>query len=65
LLGEAVVIWLTFAPLPAFGHVNVGLIGLIPNLLVVTLGVAATRRSGHGAASHPPVASAAGAEPAG
>jgi solute:Na+ symporter, SSS family len=46
LLGEIVVIWLTFAPLPAFGHVNVGLIGLVPNLVVVAIGIA-VRQSRH------------------
>lgn len=41
-VGEAVVIWLTFSEVYA-GHVNVGLIALVPNLAVVAVGALLTR----------------------
>ena len=37
LVGEAVVIWLTFGDVYS-GHVNVGLIALVPNIVVVVIG---------------------------
>lgn len=45
LAGEAVVIWLTFGHAYS-GHINVGMIGLVPNLLVVALGAALERARG-------------------
>lgn len=39
LVGEAVVIWLTFMPTEVFGNINVGLIGLVPNVLIVGAGM--------------------------
>ncbi len=49
LVGEAVVIWLTFGDVYS-GHVNVGLISLVPNLVVVAAGALVERsmRSGPG-----------------
>ncbi len=44
LVGEAVVIWLTFGGIDP-GHINVGLIALVPNLVVIGLGAALERRS--------------------
>lgn len=41
-VGETVVIWLTFSG-GYTGHVNVGLIGLVPNLLVIAVGAAVER----------------------
>jgi SSS family solute:Na+ symporter len=41
-VGEAVVIWLTFSHVYG-GHVNVGLIGLVPNLVVVAVGLLVQR----------------------
>lgn len=38
-IGEIVVIWLTFGGV-YHGHINVGLIGLVPNLIVVAIGMA-------------------------
>jgi solute:Na+ symporter, SSS family len=58
LLGELVVIWLSFAPVAAFGNVNVGLIGLIPNLMVVSIGMAL-----HRAGAREPAVSAAIPDP--
>lgn len=61
LVGEAVVIWLTFAPVAVVGSINVGLIGLIPNVLIVGVGMWANRsRSRETPASAPAIA----AEPA-
>ena len=45
LAGEAVVIWLTFGGAYS-GHINVGLIALIPNLLVIAIGAAMERARG-------------------
>jgi solute:Na+ symporter, SSS family len=45
LVGEAVVIWLTFSDVYQ-GHVNVGLIGLVPNIAVVAIGAAVERAFG-------------------
>jgi SSS family solute:Na+ symporter len=42
LVGEAVVTWLTFGDAYS-GHVNVGLIGLVPNIAVVAIGAAVER----------------------
>ncbi len=42
MVGEAVVIWLTFGHAYA-GHINVGLIALVPNIVVVILGTALAR----------------------
>lgn len=39
LVGEAVVIWLTFMPTELFGNTNVGLIGLVPNVLITGAGM--------------------------
>jgi SSS family solute:Na+ symporter len=44
-VGEVVVIWLTFSDVYA-GHINVGLIALVPNLLVVAVGAALERAGG-------------------
>jgi SSS family solute:Na+ symporter len=44
-VGEAVVVWLTFTEAYG-GHVNVGLIGLVPNLVVVAVGVLVHRARG-------------------
>jgi SSS family solute:Na+ symporter len=44
-VGEAVVIWLTFSKVYG-GHVNVGLIGLVPNLVIVAIGILVDRRRG-------------------
>jgi solute:Na+ symporter, SSS family len=49
-VGEAVVIWLTFSDAYG-GHVNVGLIGLVPNLVVVAVGLVVHHRS---SGSQPP-----------
>jgi SSS family solute:Na+ symporter len=43
-IGEVVVIWLTFGHVYS-GHVNVGLIALVPNILVVLGGVLLSRRT--------------------
>jgi solute:Na+ symporter, SSS family len=43
-VGEAVVIWLTFSSVYE-GHVNVGLIALVPNIVVVAVGALLSRRS--------------------
>jgi SSS family solute:Na+ symporter len=48
-VGEAVVIWLTFGGVYG-GHINVGLIALVPNLLVVGVGALLQRASGTAAA---------------
>lgn len=45
LAGEAVVIWLTFSDVYQ-GHVNVGLIGLVPNIVVIAIGAALERTLG-------------------
>ncbi len=45
LVGEAVVIWLTFGHAYS-GHINVGLIALVPNLLVIAIGSAMERARG-------------------
>lgn len=45
LVGEAVVIWLTFTDVYP-GHVNVGLIGLVPNVVVVAVGAVLERALG-------------------
>ena len=45
LVGEAVVIWLTFGDAYA-GHINVGLIALVPNLLVIGVGATIERARG-------------------
>jgi SSS family solute:Na+ symporter len=45
LVGEAVVIWLTFSDVYQ-GHVNVGLIGLVPNVVVVAVGAVLERALG-------------------
>jgi len=45
LVGEALVILLTFGGVYS-GHINVGLIALVPNLLVIALGAAIERASG-------------------
>lgn len=42
MVGEAVVIWLTFGHAYA-GHISVGLIALVPNIVVVILGTALAR----------------------
>jgi solute:Na+ symporter, SSS family len=42
LVGEAVVIWLTFGDVYS-GHINVGLIALVPNIVVVAAGALLTR----------------------
>jgi SSS family solute:Na+ symporter len=44
-VGEVVVAWLTFSHVYS-GHVNVGLIGLVPNVLVVLAGMAVHRARG-------------------
>lgn len=44
LVGEAVVIWLTFGGYT--GHVNVGLIALVPNIAVIALGAVVERARG-------------------
>jgi SSS family solute:Na+ symporter len=44
-VGEAVVIWLTFSDVYG-GNVNVGLIGLVPNLVIVGVGILVDRRRG-------------------
>jgi SSS family solute:Na+ symporter len=44
-VGEVVVAWLTFSDVYS-GHVNVGLIGLVPNLVVVAVGVLVQRGRG-------------------
>jgi SSS family solute:Na+ symporter len=44
-VGEAVVIWLTFSDVYG-GNVNVGLIGLVPNLVIVAVGILVHRRRG-------------------
>ena len=41
LVGEAVVIWLTFGDVYS-GHINVGLIALVPNIVVVAGGALLT-----------------------
>ncbi|HEY6934935.1 MAG TPA: sodium:solute symporter family protein [Marmoricola sp.] len=51
-VGEAVVIWLTFSGVYA-GHVNVGLIGLVPNIVVVALGAALERAVSRGRGAVP------------
>jgi SSS family solute:Na+ symporter len=44
-VGEAVVVWLTFSDFYS-GHVNVGLIALVPNLVVVAVGLLVHRSRG-------------------
>ena len=44
-VGEAVVIWLTFGG-RLLRHVNVGLIALVPNIVVVAVGMLVHRRRG-------------------
>jgi SSS family solute:Na+ symporter len=44
-VGEAVVIWLTFSDVYG-GNVNVGLIGLVPNIVIVSVGILVHRRRG-------------------
>jgi solute:Na+ symporter, SSS family len=46
-VGEVVVAWLTFSDVYG-GNVNVGLIGLVPNLVVVAVGLLVDRRRGRG-----------------
>lgn len=46
IVGEIVVIWLTFWPQDWAGHVNVGIIALLPNLIVVAIGAAIDRAGG-------------------
>ena len=46
LAGEAVVIWLTFGHAYS-GHINVGLIALVPNLVVIAIGAAIERAGGY------------------
>ena len=46
IVGEIVVIWLTFWPQAWAGHVNVGIIALLPNLIVVAIGAAVERATG-------------------
>lgn len=46
-VGEAVVIWLTFGDVYS-GHVNVGLIALVPNVAVVAVGALLTRGAAGG-----------------
>jgi SSS family solute:Na+ symporter len=43
--GEAVVAWLTFSDVYG-GNVNVGLLGLVPNLVIVAVGMVVHRRKG-------------------
>lgn len=43
-VGELVVVWLTFFQTHLVGHVNVGLVGLAANLVVLAIGAAAERR---------------------
>jgi solute:Na+ symporter, SSS family len=50
-IGEAVVIWLTFSDVYA-GTINVGLIALIPNIVVVALGALLERAVGRTPAEH-------------
>jgi len=45
LVGEAVVIWLTFSDAYQ-GHINVGLVALVPNIAVITIGAALERALG-------------------
>jgi solute:Na+ symporter, SSS family len=45
LVGEAAVIWLTFSDVYQ-GHINVGLIGLVPNIVVIAVGAALERALG-------------------
>jgi SSS family solute:Na+ symporter len=45
LVGEAVVIWLTFSDAYQ-GHINVGLIALVPNIVVIAIGAALERALG-------------------
>jgi len=45
LVGEAVVIWLTFGHAYS-GHVNVGLLALVPNLVVLSVGAGLERTLG-------------------
>ncbi|GAB3490389.1 sodium:solute symporter family protein [Flexivirga lutea] len=42
-VGEAVVIWLTFGHIGFIGHVNVGLVALVPNIVVVAAGAVVER----------------------
>ena len=58
-VGEAIVIWLTFGNAYA-GHVNVGLIALVPNLLVVAAGALIESRVRPGARRREPVPAAVG-----
>lgn len=46
IVGEILVIFLTFWPQSFTGHVNVGMIALVPNLLVVAIGAAIERATG-------------------
>ncbi|GDY32676.1 hypothetical protein [Gandjariella thermophila] len=46
LAGEVVVVWLTFGG-PAVGTVNVGIVGLVVNIAVLTVAAAAERATGH------------------
>lgn len=56
IVGEVIVIWLTFggpggdpvfAPDTLLGHINVGLIALVPNIVVVAIGAAIERMTGN------------------
>jgi SSS family solute:Na+ symporter len=42
LVGEAIVIWMTFGSVYS-GHINVGLVALVPNILVILLGAVMER----------------------
>lgn len=53
LVGEAVVIWLTFSDVYQ-GHVNVGLIGLVPNIVVIAVGAVLERALSGGRAGLSP-----------
>jgi SSS family solute:Na+ symporter len=65
-VGEVVVAWLTFSHVYS-GHVNVGLIGLVPNVLVVLAGMAVHRARGESEAvpaERAPVPAAPSGQPA-
>lgn len=50
-IGEAVVIWLTFGSVSFYGNINVGLVALVPNIVVVAIGAVLERASGRAATS--------------
>lgn len=54
IVGEIVVIWLTFGNVSFTGHINVGIIALVPNIVVVAVG-ALIERSVRGRAPAIPV----------